>query len=109
MASLSEHPTVKRSREKADSAVRTGTPTLHAGWSGRLGREAGAHDVGFVDINRLEVPDERADIVRSFPPTKALISFVLRMNREPIRNTARSVANVEFHHTGERIDEVAHH
>ena len=43
-----------------------------------------------------------------FPQTKSLISFVLRMNREPIHNPARSVANVEFHHTGEHVNETAH-
>jgi ferredoxin len=36
-----------------------------------------------------------------------LLSFVCRMNREPIRSTARSVANLEFHHTGEEVDAVA--
>jgi hypothetical protein len=30
------------------------------------------------------------------------------MNREPIRSPARSVANVEFHHTGEHVNAVAH-
>ena len=29
------------------------------------------------------------------------------MNREPIRSTARSVANLEFHHTGDHVNEVA--
>jgi Fe-S-cluster-containing hydrogenase component 2 len=29
------------------------------------------------------------------------------MNREPVRSPARSVANLEFHHTGERTNEVA--
>ena len=36
-----------------------------------------------------------------------LLSFVCRMNREPIRNPARSVANLEFHHTGDHVNEVA--
>ena len=31
------------------------------------------------------------------------------MNREPIRSPARSPANVEFHQTGEGVNEVAHH
>ena len=30
------------------------------------------------------------------------------MNRTPIRSPARSVANVEFHHTGEHVNAVAH-
>jgi ferredoxin/putative sterol carrier protein len=29
------------------------------------------------------------------------------MNREPVRSSARSVANLEFHHTGDRTNEVA--
>src|SRR5262249_62086982 len=62
-----------------------------------------------VVVNRPELGQERDDILRFFPQTRALISFVLRMNREPVRNPARSVANVEFHHTGDRINETAHH
>jgi Fe-S-cluster-containing hydrogenase component 2 len=69
---------------------------------------AGADDVGFVDVDRPELANQRHDIRQFFPHTKSLISFVLRMNREPIRNPARSVANVEFHHTGERVNETAH-
>lgn len=110
MSSLSDHPTVKRFREKAGAAaVKSGSDILDAVWLRQLCLDAGADDVGFVDIDRPELGNERADIVRFFPASKALISFVLRMNREPIRNPARSVANVEFHQTGDRIDEVAHH
>lgn len=47
------------------------------------------------------------DILRVFPQTKTLLSFVCRMNREPIRSTARSVANLEFHHTGDHVNEIA--
>jgi ferredoxin len=70
--------------------------------------EAGTDDVGFVDLERPELADERDDILRFFPHTKSLIGFVLRMNREPIRSPARSVANVEFHQTGDRVNETAH-
>jgi ferredoxin len=45
--------------------------------------------------------------VSLLPTTKALISFVLKMNRENIRTPARSIANVEFHHTTDEINEVA--
>jgi hypothetical protein len=33
--------------------------------------------------------------------------FVLRMNRENIRSPARSIANLEFHHVTDEINEVA--
>ncbi len=42
-----------------------------------------------------------------FPYTKTLVSFVCRMNREPIRSPARSVANLEFHNTGDEVNDVA--
>src|SRR5262249_57909771 len=73
-----------------------------------LCRDAGADDVGFVEIHRSEITEQRADILHFFPHTKTLISFVCRMNRTPIRNPARSMANVEFHHTGDRVNAVAH-
>ena len=63
--------------------------------------------MGFVSIGRPELDDQREDILRLYPWTKGLVSIVCRMNREPVRSPARSVANLEFHHTGERINEVA--
>jgi ferredoxin len=72
----------------------------------RLALDAGADDVGFVSINRQELDDQRSEILALYPWTKGLISIVCRMNREPIRSPARSVANLEFHHTGDRTNEV---
>jgi Fe-S-cluster-containing hydrogenase component 2 len=114
MASLSEHPTVKRFYELKGAAVAHGltdgstVSRLEAEWLRKFCLEAGADDVGFVEINRPELDAEREDILRFFPHTKSLISFVLRMNREPIRNPARSVANVEFHQTGDHVNQTAH-
>ncbi len=54
-----------------------------------------------------ELDDQREDILRHYPWTKGLVSIVCRMNREPIRSPARSVSNLEFHHTGDRINDVA--
>ena len=69
--------------------------------------EAGADDVGFVEIDRPDLEKDRPDMLNAFPHTKTLISFVVRMNREPIRSPARSVANLEFHHTGDQVNDVA--
>ena len=71
--------------------------------------EAGADDVGFVEIDRPELEQDRSDILKMFPRTKMLISFVIRLNREPIRSPARSIANLEFHHTGDQVNDVARH
>jgi Fe-S-cluster-containing hydrogenase component 2 len=108
MALLSEHPTVKWFQERVDAATVQATPlSLDAEWLRLLCLEAGADDVGFVEIDRPELADQRADILSFFPCTKTLISFVRRMNREPIRSAARSIANLEFHHTGDDVNETA--
>ncbi len=101
---LDDHPTVIRHRQ----IPRTMPPkVLDAERLRRLCLDTGADDVGFVSIGRPELDDQREDILRQFPWTKGLVSIVCRMNREPIRSPARSVANLEFHHTGERTNEVA--
>jgi Fe-S-cluster-containing hydrogenase component 2 len=105
---LSDHPTVKAfyARALIDSAS-TAPVRLDADWLRRLCREAGADDVGLVEIGRAALDDQREDTLRFFPATKTLISFVCRMNREPVRSPARSVANLEFHHAGEKVNEVS--
>ena len=76
-------------------------------WLRMLCLEAGADDVGFVEIDRPALEKDRPDILNAFPHTKTLMSFVVRMNREPLRSPARSVANLEFHHTGDQANDVA--
>ena len=63
--------------------------------------------MGFVEIDRPELADQRAEIIAALSPTKTLVSFVCRMNREDVRSPARSVANLEFHHTGDEVNEIA--
>ncbi len=105
---LDDHPTVQRVRRRGGVDPPRERPELvEAEWLKGLAREAGADDVGLVEIGRAALDDQRADIVRVFPGTRTLLSFVSRMNREPIRSTARSVANLEFHHTGEEVNTVA--
>jgi Fe-S-cluster-containing hydrogenase component 2 len=108
MTQLSEHPSVKRFRDRAAASAMGPPPMLDAQELRDLCLAAGADDVGFVDVDRPELANQRDDIRQFFPQTKSLISFVLRMNREPIHNPARSVANVEFHQTGEHVNETAH-
>lgn len=108
MSTLTEHPTVRRYHERAnEQADRARATAIEAEWLRRICLEAGADDVGFVEIDRPELADQRDDILSFFPGTKTLISFVCRMNREPIRSTARSVANLEFHHSGDHVNETA--
>lgn len=81
-------------------------PVLDAAWLRQLCLAAGADDVGFVPVERDSLADERPHITRAFPRTRTLISIVLRMNRDNVRSPARSVANSEFHHTGDEVNVV---
>jgi len=105
---LDDHPTVKAFYAKASAAPAPAPAApLDSGWLRQLCREAGADDVGLVEIGRPALDHERDDILRVFPPTRTLLSFVRRLNREPIRSPARSVSNLEFHHTGDAVNEIA--
>jgi Fe-S-cluster-containing hydrogenase component 2 len=103
---LEDHPTVQRIRLKTVPSAPAKEP-LDAGWLKKLVLDAGADDVGFVEIARPALDDQRADILKAFAHTKTLISFVVRMNREAIRTPARSVSNLEFHHSGEEVNDIA--
>jgi Fe-S-cluster-containing hydrogenase component 2 len=103
---LAEHPTVRHFHENA--AMRPAPPAiLDAAWLRQLCLDNGADDAGLVEISRPALDDQRDDILRYFAATKTLLAFVCRMNREPIRSTARSVANLEFHDTGDHTNDVA--
>lgn len=108
MASLSTHPTVQAFQEKQNTLPPSTPALLDAEWLRNLCLEAGADDVGFVEIERRELADQQNEILALFPHARTLISLVGRMNREDIRSPARSIANVEFHHTGDALESVAH-
>src|SRR3954452_23328152 len=105
---LEDHPTVRRISLATVNPVPPTQAPLDAEWLKQLVLDAGADDVGFVEIGRPALDDQREDILKAFPHTRTLISFVVRMNREAIRTPARSVANTEFHLSGHGVNGVAH-
>ena len=77
---------MKRFYQERANGVGTATDqVLDAAWLRQLCLDAGADDVGFVERDRPEIADQKADIDNVFPRTKTLISVVCRMNRENIR------------------------
>ncbi len=102
---LIDHPTVRAAR--ARGLPEREPPALESAWLRELCLEAGADDVGFVDIERPEVSVDREQILEALPGARTLIAIVLRMNKDSVRSPARSVANLEFHATGEDTDHVA--
>jgi Fe-S-cluster-containing hydrogenase component 2 len=104
MADFTKHPTALKVLSSGMPAKQA--QVVDASWLRQLALSAGADDVGFVSIERPELEDQRADILKVLPRTRTLISFVCRMNRDSIRSPLRSLSNVEFHHAGEDINEV---
>ena len=104
MSKLDGHPSVVRFRQ---SEPRPRATRIDAERLRRICLDAGADDVGFVALDRPELDDQRVEILGLYPWAQGLISVVCRMNREPVRSPARSVANLEFHHAGDHTNEVA--
>jgi hypothetical protein len=109
MAATASQEKVGESRVRLNHSPFVRDGVLDIAWLRNLCLDAGVEDVGFVELDRPALADQRTDILSVFPWAKALISFVCRMNREPIRSPARSVANLEFHHTGDHVNDVARH
>jgi len=105
---MKDHPTVIQYQRKREAGeLSSPVEVLDAWWLKELALQAGADDVGVIEISRPALDDQRKDILRHFPPTKSLLTFVVRMNREPIGSTARSIANLEFHHQGDKTNEIS--
>ncbi len=58
--------------------------------------EAGADDVGVVEVDRLSLQDQKEAILYAFPQAKTLVSFICRMNEAQVRSNDRSLADGEF-------------
>ena len=106
---IDEHPTVLDFWQKAAAMppVPVNSAPVDAGWLRRICLDAGADDVGFVEVERTDLGSQRAEIDALLPGTRTLISVICRMNREPIRSVARSVANLEFHRVTDEVTDVA--
>jgi len=106
---LNEHPAVKRYYQKKGESK---GDNVASGLSNKDIRqkclEFGADDMGFVEIGRPELDDQRHDILKMFPWTKSLVSFVGRLNRENLRSPARSIASLELNKVSERLESVSH-
>lgn len=108
MTTLDQHPTVKRYHEKkAALAPRAAAPRLSGRQLREMCLELGANDVGFVEITRPALADQKEDILKAFPWTKSLISFVGRLTRENLRSPARSIASLELQQVEARLNHAA--
>ena len=106
---LEDHPTVLRLAGQVQDVEgqEQARTVLDGAWLRHLALQCGADDAGLVEITRPGLDPQREEILRNYPWTKCLLSFVRRMAREPVRGAPRSVANLEFHRAGHEVNEIA--
>ncbi|CRK61401.1 Iron-sulfur cluster-binding protein [Alloactinosynnema sp. L-07] len=102
---VSRHPSVRAVLDRP--RVEPPGP-IDAAWLRELCLAAGADDVAAVSLDHPDLAGERPHVLAALPSTKTLVSLVVRMNRENVRTPARSVANQEFHRSGEIANEIGH-
>lgn len=102
---LADHPTVRAVRTRVDAQV---PDVIDADWLRQLCLDAGADDVAFASADDPALTSEREHVESALPGVRSYISLVVKMNRDNVRSSARSVANQEFHRSGEIINEAAH-
>jgi epoxyqueuosine reductase len=73
----------------------------------RVCLDAGADDVGLVDLDRESLQREREGILYVYSLTRTVIAVIIANNRENMQSPARYVANEEFHHTGDRTSSIS--
>ncbi|MGV9798956.1 4Fe-4S binding protein [Mycobacterium sp. NPDC003449] len=102
---LDDHPTVRAVRARH---APTPPEVLDADRLRQLCLDAGVDDVAFAAVDNPDLAAEREYADTALPGVCSYISLVVKMNRDNVRSTKRSVANQEFHRTGEIINEAAH-
>ncbi len=68
---------------------------------------AGADDCGIANIVSTALQDEKKEILSIYPETKAVMSIVIKLNRENVRCVSRSVSDLEFLQGFEAANSVA--
>ncbi len=101
---IADHPTVRAVRARPSSKP----GIIDADWLRQVCLDAGADDAAFASVANPDLASEQEHVEAALPGARSFISLVVKMNRDNVRSTARSVANQEFHRSGEIINEAAH-
>ncbi|MCP4686491.1 MAG: 4Fe-4S ferredoxin [Desulfobacterales bacterium] len=105
---IKDHPTVQWWNESGGArGPSIASEKIETGELKELVLEAGADDFGVLPLDRPALADEKSDILKLFPRTKAVICIVRRLNRENIRCPSRAVSELEFVQNYEELNRIA--
>ena len=101
-----EAEAARRAHEAGLAAPRPAA-TVDGAWMRQLCRNAGAADVGLVEIDRPGLGEEAANARRIFPRVRTLVALVTMSNPDAIRSVSRATANAAWHANHVELDAVA--
>jgi hypothetical protein len=71
---LADHPTVKAYKEKKDTVLKRPN-ILEASWLKKVAIDAGADDIGVIDLARDSLAKYRLDLMDAKPKSKSIMSI----------------------------------
>ena len=80
---------------------------VQAAWLRELCLRHGAEDVGFVEVSRPGLGAEGENARQLLPAAKSLIALVAKLNPTAVRVPSRTVANVSWRHSNDKLDYIA--
>ena len=83
--------------------------SVSADWLKQLCLDAGAADVGLVEIGRVGLGGESDNARRLFPRVRTLVAIVTSSNPDAIRSLSKATANLAWHMNHVELDDVANH
>ena len=95
----------RRAHEAALAEPRQ-SAAVDGAWLRQLCRDAGARDVGLVEIDRPGLGQEAACARRLFPRARTLVALVTVSNPDAIRSVSRATANAAWHANHNELDAV---
>lgn len=99
---LSSHPTIIAYKENKNPYVKNET-ILSSNEMKQLAKDSGADDAGLIELTRESVSDYKSDLLGVMHDTRCLLIVAFRINRNPLRSLAHSVADQEFKRVWENI------
>ena len=72
----------------------------------QIAKDAGADDVGIIDLKRESVSEYKSDLLSVMHDTKSMMIVAVRINQTPLRSLAHSVADQEFKRVWENFKNI---